>query len=152
MRRRGQAIGCALAMTVGVAGSAFAQKASVRPDGLYDFKAAPHTGVLAVKSTKGGLLLVVSTVSPKGATCAATGKAVGGTVLTFREGEAGFRLRIERDQITISGLLGRVSETAFCGLGALLTGVYQRTGPLDATTAAELVQLEKPPAQAPKAR
>ena len=128
-----------------------AQKFSARINGIYDFSTAPHTGSLSVKAIKGGVLFDLSTVSPKGTTCAASGKALGGTVLTFRDattrdgdGEvAGFRLKIERDQITISGLLGRVSEAPFCGLGALLTGVYKRRGPLDAKTAASLVALER---------
>jgi hypothetical protein len=135
-------------VTICAAGPAIAQKAPVRPDGIYDFKAAPHSGTLAVKTTKGGLLFEVMTASPKGATCEARGKAIGGTVLTFKEEEAGFRLRIDGDraQITISGLLGRVSDAPFCGLGGLLTGVYKRSGPLDATRAAELSRLDKPQA------
>jgi hypothetical protein len=125
--------------------SAAAQKTPARLDGLYDFQAKPHTGTLAVKSVKGGIVFDVTTVSPKGATCSASGKAIGGNVLTFREEEAGFRLTILRDQITISGLLGRVSETPFCGLNALVTGVYKRRGALDAETAALLAAIEKPP-------
>ena len=123
---------------------AAAQKAPSRIDGLYDFQAKPHTGTLAVKSIKGGVIFDVMTASPKGATCEASGKAIGGSVLTFREDEAGFRLTIQRDQITISGLLGRVSETRFCGLNALLTGVYKRRGPLDAEAAAILAAIEMP--------
>ena len=135
---------------------AHAQKSSARIDGVYDFSTTPHTGSLALKGIKGGVLFDLSTVSPKGTTCAASGKALGGTVLTFRDattlagdGEvAGFRMKIERDQITISGLLGRVSDAPFCGLGAMLTGVYKRRGPLDAKTTASLVALEKGPDKA----
>jgi hypothetical protein len=133
---------------------AAAQKAPARIDGLYEFQAKPHTGTLAVKSIKGGVIFDLTTVSPKGATCTASGKATGGSILTFREeagGEpdAGFRLTILRDQITISGLLGRVSETSFCGLNALLTGVYKRRGPLDAEAAAVLAAIETPPKSKP---
>jgi hypothetical protein len=123
---------------------AVAQKAPNRIDGVYDFKTAPHTGRLAIRSIKGGVVFEVTTVSPKGATCDARGRAVGGTVLTFREDDAGFRLKIDRDAITISGLLGRVADQTFCGLGAMLTGVYKRTGPLDTKTAASLSGIDKP--------
>lgn len=142
---------------VGLSGSALAQKAPGRADGLYDFKTAPHTGQLAVKTIKGGLVFDLTTVSPKGATCAASGRAIGGSHLTFRvsetgaDKEAGFRLRIDRDrqQIIVSGLMARVSETPFCGLGAMLTGVYKRRGPLDPATAATLTALERAAAKAP---
>ena len=135
-----------MAALAGGSQAALAQKPPAKTDGVYDFKSAPHTGTLAVKTARGGLLFDVSTVSPKGATCTARGKALGGTALTFKDGEAGFRLKLDHDrtQITLSGLIGRVSETPFCGLGAMLTGVYKRSGALDAKTAAELVLLDKP--------
>ena len=136
-------------MVAALALPAAAQKVPSRVDGLYDFQAKPHTGTLAVKSVKGGVIFDVTTVSPKGATCAASGKAIGGSVLTFRDEDAGFRLTIKQDQITISGLLARVSETSFCGLNALLTGVYKRRGPLDKEAAAILAAIEKPPAAVP---
>ncbi len=141
-----------LAGAIAVAAShapAAAQKALSRIDGLYDFQSKPHTGTLAVRSIKGGVIFDVTTVSPKGATCAASGTAIGGSVLTFRQEEAGFRLTIQRDQITISGLLGRVSETPFCGLNALLTGVYKRRGPLDAEATAVLAAIDRPPKVVP---
>ena len=124
-----------------------AQKAPARLDGVYAFQSKPHTGSLAVKSTRGGVLFDLSTTSPKGATCSASGKAVGGDVMTFRQDDAGFRLTVSRDQITISGLLGRVSETPFCGLNGLLTGVYKRRGSLDTETMAALSAIEKAAAQ-----
>jgi hypothetical protein len=126
-----------------------AQKGPSRIDGLYDFRSKPHTGTLAVKSVKGGLVFNVTTASPKGATCEASGKAIGGSVLTFRDEDAGFRLTIQHDLITISGLLGRVSETSFCGLNALLTGVYKRRGPLDNKAAATLAAIETSPKSRP---
>lgn len=126
-------------------GLAQGQKFAEPVDGIYDFTAAPHTGTLAIKSAKGGLLFEIMTASPKGTTCEARGKATGGRTLTFREGDAGFRLHVEGVDIRISGLIGQVSDTTFCGLGARLTGVYKkRSGRLDAKTAAALAQLEKP--------
>lgn len=122
---------------------ATAQKAAPRVDGLYEFTAKGFTGTLAVRSVKGGLLFVVETVSPKGATCSASGRATGGSALTFRHDNAGFRLLLQRDQITISGLLGRVSDAAFCGLNGMLTGVYRNRGPLDAAAASSLSALDK---------
>ena len=77
--------------------------------------------------------------------------------MTFRQSDAGiaaapagFRLRLDRDrdQIVISGLMARVSETSFCGLGGMLTGVYKQRGPLDGATSAALTALEKAAAKA----
>lgn len=137
----------AAASIVWLAGAlpATAQKASLRIDGLYAFQVKAFTGTLAIKAIKGGAVFDLATVSPKGTTCSASGKALGGQVMTFRRGEAGFRLTVLRDQITIGGLLGRVSETSFCGLNGLLTGPYKRRGPLDADAQAALAALERAP-------
>ena len=144
MTQSSRMAGSALVVAIVATGPSQAQKFVERIDGVYMFAAAPHTGTLAVKDIKSGLLFEVTTVSPKGATCEARGQSAGGKVSTFRAGEAGFRLTVGRGQITISGLLGRVSEQPFCGLGAMLTGVYNRSGPLDAKTAAALKDLKTP--------
>ena len=152
LKFKAAALASALVAAAVFAAPASAQKFPSRVDGLYEFQAKPRTGTLSVKSVKGGLLFALTTVSPKGATCAASGMAIGGSVATFREKEAGFRLTIQRDQITISGLLGRVSETPFCGLNGMLTGVYKRRGPLDAEAAAILASIDEPAAAAPSRR
>ena len=143
----------ALAAIAGPATPAMAQRVATRPDGIYALRAprtgpaAGHSGTLAVRRLKGGVAFDLSTVSSKGTTCAASGVALGGSVLSFRDGQNGFRLTIDArsapTRIVVGGLPGRVSETKFCGLGASLTGLYVRTGDLDPTTVATLATAAK---------
>lgn len=145
-RRLGISTLSAVAGVVAILGGAphaAAQKSSLRVDGLYGFSAKGFTGTLAIKAIKGGALFAVETVAPKGATCSASGRASGGSTLTYRHGDGGFRLLLQPGQITISGLLGRVSDTPFCGLNGMLTGVYRARGPLDAAAESSLAALEK---------
>ena len=147
--RRAIGWGVAAGLMAILALPASAQRGTVRPDGVYDFRPLPaaararHNGTLAVRSVKGGIVFDLTTVSPKGTTCSASGLALGGSVLTFRDAEDGFRLTVEAGRITVGGLIGQVSQAKFCGLGARLTGLYVRRSGLDKEAISRLAEVEK---------